>query len=136
MEEHSSSSTGGPEGLRQLTVRLERHSLQPDFQRQRELALNLALQPYLDPYESPPLHPLPEEEHLAKWYLYADYLPTDGHAPLIEQVRDLVTEHVSEEERIWLDTFRHSYMDLLEVQEISSGNSSAPPTIVGRPAGL
>src|SRR5690606_12920116 len=33
-------------------------------------------------------------------------------------------EHVPEEERIWLDPFRHSYMDLLEVQEISSRTTS------------
>lgn len=122
--DHSHPSAGSEEGLRNLLTRLEHQSLQPDFQIQRQLALSRALQPYLDPLMAPLLFPLPEEEELAKWFLYADYFPTDGHASLIEQVRDLVTEHVPEEERVWLDSFRHSYMDLLEVQDISPGNQT------------
>ncbi|MEO8326805.1 MAG: hypothetical protein ABI618_13200, partial [Nitrospirota bacterium] len=112
------------EGLRNLLARLEHQSLLPDFQIQRQLALSHALQPYLHPLMVPPLVPLPEEEDLARWYLYADYLPTDGHASLIEQVRDLVTEHVPQEERVWLDSLRHSYMDLLEVQDLAQGNQA------------
>jgi hypothetical protein len=123
---HSSPPTGSLEGLQQLVARLEHQSLQPDFQTQRQLALSRALQPYLDSRLSPPLLPLPEEEDLAQWFLYADYFPTDGHSSLIEQVRDLVTEHVPEEERAWLDSFRHSYMDLLEVQDLSPGKQSVP----------
>jgi hypothetical protein len=113
--DHSHTSTGPEDGLQALLARLEHQSLQPDFLTQRRLALELALQPYLDPRINPPLTPLPEEGDLAKWYLYADYFPTDGHFSLIEQVRDLITEHVSEEERVWLDPIRHSYMDLLQV---------------------
>jgi hypothetical protein len=120
-DNHSHLSVESEEGLRNLLARLEHQSLNPDFQIQRQLALSLALQPYLDPLMTPPLFPLPEEEELAKLFLYADYLPTDGHFSLIEQVRDLVTEHVPEEERVWLDSLRHSYMDLFEVQEISAG---------------
>lgn len=122
-DKHSHSSSGSEEGLQHLLVRLEHQSLQPDFQLQRQLALSLVLEPYLDPLAVPPLAPLPEEEELARWFVYADYLPTDGHSSLIEQVRDLVTEHVPEEERVWLDSLRHSYMDLLEVQDLSPGSS-------------
>ncbi|MCA9499557.1 MAG: hypothetical protein KC588_10225 [Nitrospira sp.] len=109
-------------GLQHLLARLEHQSLLPDFQIQRQLALSHALQPYLHPLMVPPLVPLPEEEELARWFIYADYLPTDGHISLIEQVRDLVTEHVPQEERVWLDSLRHSYMDLLEVQGIAQGD--------------
>ncbi|GJL69946.1 MAG: hypothetical protein NPIRA06_25810 [Nitrospirales bacterium] len=120
-DNHAHPSAGTEEGLRSLLTRLEHQSLQPDFQIQRQLALSHALQPYFHPLMIPPLVPFPEEENLARWYLYADYLPTDGHASLIEQVRDLVTEHVPQEERGWLDSLRHSYMDLLEVQETAYG---------------
>ncbi|PJA78275.1 MAG: hypothetical protein CO149_04935, partial [Nitrospirae bacterium CG_4_9_14_3_um_filter_51_5] len=120
----SHPSIGSEEGLRNLLTRLEHQSLQPDFQRQRQLALSRALQPYLDPLMDPPLFPLPEEGDLARWFVYADYSPSDGHASLIEQVRDLVTEHVPQKERVWLDSLRHSYMDLLEVQDISPGNQT------------
>lgn len=121
-DNHSHPKAGSEEGLRSLLTRLEHQSLQPDFQIQRQLALSHALQPYFHPLMVPPLVPFPEEEDLAKWFVYADYLPTDGHASLIEQVRDLVTEHVPEEERVWLDSLRHSYMDLLEVQGLDQGN--------------
>ena len=123
-DDHSHPSAGSEEGLRNLLARLEHQSLQPDFQIQRQLALSHALQPYLNPLTVPPLAPLPEEGDLAMWFLYADYYPTDGHASLIEQVRDLVTEHVPQEERVWLDSLRHSYMDLLEMQDISFENES------------
>lgn len=118
-DNHSDPLAGSEEGLRSLLARLEHQSLLPDFQLQRQLALSHALQPYLHPLMVPPLFPLPEEEDLARWFVYADYLPTDGHASLIEQVRDLVTEHVPQEERVWLDSLRHSYMDLLQVQELA-----------------
>lgn len=103
------------EGIRNLLVRLKTQSQQLDFQLQREVAIGMALKPYLDPLTSQYLAPLSEEIELAEWYLYADYFPTDGHPSLIEQVRDTITEHVPEEERIWLDPVRHSYMDLLQV---------------------
>ncbi len=120
-DNHAHPSAGTEEGVRNLLARLGHQSLQPDFQLQRQLALSHALQPYLHPLMVPPLVPIPEEEDLARWYLFADYLPTDGHASLIEQVRDLVTEHVPQEERVWLDSLRHSYMDLLEVQDMAHG---------------
>ncbi len=123
-DNHSHPIAGSEEGLRSLLTRLGHQSLQPDFQIQRQLALSHALQPYFYPLMVPPLVPLPEEEDLARWFVYADYLPTDGHASLIEQVRDLVTEHVPQEERVWLDSLRHSYMDLLEVQEVAQGNQA------------
>ncbi len=122
--DHSPPSAGSEEGLRNLLARLEHQSLKPDFQIQRQFALSRALQPYLDPRMDPPLLPLPEEEDLAKWFVYADSYPADGPSSLIEQVRDLVTEHVPEEERVWLDSFRHSYMDLLEVLDLSPGDQS------------
>lgn len=123
-DNHSHPKAGSEEGLRSLLTRLEHQSLQPDFQIQRQLALSHVLQPYFHPLMVPPLVPLPEEEDLARWFLYADYLPTDGHASLIEQVRDLVTEHVPQEERVWLDSLRHSYMDVLEVQGLDQGNQA------------
>ncbi len=122
--DHSHPSTWSEAGLRNLLARLEQQSLKPDFQIQRQRALSFALQPYLDPLMNPPLFPLAEEEDLAKWLLYADYVPDDGHFSLIEQVRDLVTEHVPEEERVWLDSVRHSYMDLLKVRDLSPGNQA------------
>ena len=54
--------------------------------------------------------------------------PTDGHPSLVEQVRDTITEHVPEEERIWLDPVRHSYMDLLQVVEIDQ--EKQPPRLL------
>ena len=102
-------------GLEALLGRLEKQSLQSDFRLQRELALSVVLEPYLDLQNANPLSPFPEEVALAQLYLFADYLPNDGHPSLVEQIRDLVTEHVPEEERVWLDPIRHSYADLLTV---------------------
>lgn len=108
-------------GLEALLARLESQSLQPDFRLQRELAMSLVLEPYLDTQSAVSLAPLPEEVALAHLYVYADYLPNDGHSSLIEQVRDLVTEHVPEDERIWLDPVRHSFTDLLAITGRDSG---------------
>jgi hypothetical protein len=107
-------------GLQALLVRLETQSLQSDFRLQREIALSFVLEPYLDVQTAIPLAPFPEEVALAQLYLYADYMPNDGHPSLVEQVRDLVTEHVPEEERIWLDPLRHSYTDLLSITGLDS----------------
>ena len=116
------------EGIRNLLVRLKAQSLEVDFQVQREMALGLVLKPYLDPLTSQYLAPLPEEIELAEGYLYSDYFPTDGHPSLVEQVRDTITEHVPEEERIWLDPVRHSYMDLLQVVEVDQ--EKQPPQLL------
>jgi hypothetical protein len=60
------------------------------------------------------LSPLPEETELAKLLLYADFYPQDGQLTLIEQLRDVITEHIPQEEREWLDPLKHSYLDLVE----------------------
>ena len=116
--ESGSAPSDDREGIRNLLVRFKTQSLELDFQFQREAAMTLALKPYLDFITAQYLAPLPEEIELAEWYLYADYFPTDGHLSLIEQVRDTITQHVPDEERVWLDPVRHSYMDLLQVVEI------------------
>ncbi len=102
-------------GLRSLLVRLKDQSHRVDFQIQREAAISLVLRPYLDPITAQYLVPFPEEVEIAEGYLYADYLPTDSHPSLVEQVRDTITEHIPEEERQWLDPIRHSYLDLLKI---------------------
>jgi len=111
----TSASSGDEQGLRSLVARLKAQSLQLDFQFQREAAMSLVLRPYLDPITAQYLGPLPEEIEIAEGYLYADYFPTDGHPSLVEQIRDTITDHVPEEERIWLDPIRHSYLDLLQI---------------------
>ncbi len=110
-----SAVLAGQEGIRNLLARLKVQSQHVDFQFQREAAISLVLKPYLDSITARYLAPLSEEIELAEGYLYADYFPTDGHPSLVEQIRDTITEHVPEEERIWLDPVRHSYMDLLHV---------------------
>ena len=47
-------------------------------------------------------------------YLYADFYPQDGQVTLIEQLRDVITEHIPQEEREWLDPLKHSSLDLAE----------------------
>ena len=112
-------------GLQALLVRLENQSLLADFRSQREVALSFVLEPYLNLQAEVPLSAFPEEVALAQLYLYADYLPNDGHPSLVEQIRDLVTEHVPEEERIWLDPVRHSYSDLLSIRGIDPADDGA-----------
>lgn len=106
--------------LETLLARLDALSRQPGFAAQRRLALELFLRPYL---ESSPalLQPLPQEESLALLILYADFYPEDGQLTLVEQLRDVVTEHIPEEERRWLDPLKHSHMDLLEVLSERTG---------------
>ncbi|SLM47237.1 conserved protein of unknown function [Nitrospira japonica] len=105
--------------LEGLLARLDSLSRQPNFAVQRRLALELFLRPYLEP-TSPFLQPLAQEEALALLMLYADFYPEDGQLTLVEQLRDIVTEHIPEEERRWLDPLKHSSMDLLEVLPESS----------------
>ncbi len=108
------------QGLQHLLNRLAMQSQRSDFQAQRQTALGLVLEPYLDPRTSQYLSPLDEEIHLAEWYLFADYVPTDGHPTLVEQIRDTITEHVPQEERQWLDPLRHSYMDVLIILNVDA----------------
>ena len=99
-----------PSPLEGLIARLGRLSKAPAFAAQRQMALSRALQSYLATGNEAPLAPLDQEVHLAELYVYADYYPEDGQLTLIEQLRDVITEHIPEEERQWLDplqTFLH-----------------------------
>ena len=112
-----------PDSLDALLTRLDALALAPGFALQRELALSEALRLYVQRREGSPLTPLPQEVHLANLLLYADYYPQDGQLTLIEQLRDVVTEHIPEEERVWMDPLKHSFLDLLEIvraEEIDS----------------
>lgn len=104
--------------LETVLARLEALSMEPGFAAQRQLALGRALQPYVELGAASPLTPLPREVELANHYLYADFYPEDGQLTLIEQLRDLIADHVLEEERAWLDPLKHSYMDLLELLSV------------------
>lgn len=101
--------------LASLLARLQAQALEPAFDVPRQRALSQALRPYAEYEQQFGLFPLPEEAELAYLFLFADYLPEDGQPSLIEQVRDTITTHVPEEERVWLDPLRHSNMDVLEV---------------------
>ena len=100
--------------LEALLARLEELSLEPGFSIQRQIALSFALQPYLEGPARELLLPLSQETELAELSLYADFYPQDGQLTLIEQLRDVITEHIPQEEREWLDPLKHSYMDLVE----------------------
>jgi hypothetical protein len=97
-----------------LLARLESLSLEPGLAAQRQIALRLALQPYLEGGGGALLSPLPQETELANLLLYADFYPQDGQLTLIEQLRDVITEHIPQEEREWLDPLKHSSLDLAE----------------------
>lgn len=104
-----------PPGLDGLVARLETLSLGPMFAAERDRALRQALRPYFEFAGNAPLPPFAQEADLATLTIYADYYPQDGQLTLIEQLRDVVTEHIPEEERAWMDPLKHSYMDLVEV---------------------
>jgi hypothetical protein len=97
-----------------LLNRLDALSSEPMAAVQRQIAMRLALQPYLEGAAGALLVPLPQETELANLFLYADFYPQDGQLTLIEQLRDVITEHIPEEERAWLDPLKHSYLDLAE----------------------
>lgn len=94
--------------------RLENLSRKPEFRWQRELAQARALKPYLEGSTGRLVSPLEQEIELARLYLFCDYYPDDGQLTLIEQLRDVITEHISDEERQWLDPLKHSYLDILK----------------------
>lgn len=104
-----------PPAIAGLLARLEALSRRPEFLMQREVALSRALRSYLSAPGAVALTPLPQEVHAAELLLYADYYPDDGQLTLIEQLRDVITEHIPDEERGWLDPLKHSYLDLVEV---------------------
>jgi len=97
-----------------LCARLESLSLKPGLAVQRQVALRLTLQPYLEGPTGTLLAPLSQETELANLLFYADFYPQDGQLTLIEQLRDVITEHIPQEEREWLDPLKHSYLDLIE----------------------
>ena len=103
-----------PVPLEAVLARLDRLSRQPQFALQREAGLARALTPYLRD-DGGVLPALPQEGQLADLSLFCDFYPEDGQLTLIEQLRDVITEHIPEDERAWLDPLKHSYMDLLEL---------------------
>ncbi|HKY71325.1 MAG TPA: hypothetical protein VJL88_05350 [Nitrospira sp.] len=100
--------------LEAVVARLDALSLQPEFALQRELGLARALRPYVE-NGSVALAALPQEIELANLWLFCDFYPDDGQLTLIEQLRDVITEHIPDDERVWLDPLKHSYIDLLEL---------------------
>ena len=111
-----------PSSLAAVLARLESLSLTPGFAFQREKALVQALRPYLGGGAGRIVAPLVQEAELAGLFLLCDFYPEDGQLTLIEQLRDIITEHIPNEERDWLDPLKHSYMDLLEsVSQPESG---------------
>ncbi len=104
-----------PRSLETVLARIEALSQKPEFAMQRELGLTRALKPYLQDGIGRVLPALPQETELATLSLLCDFYPEDGQLTLIEQLRDVITEHIPEEERAWLDPLKHSYIDLLEV---------------------
>ena len=89
--------------LESVLGRLDALSRQPEFVLQRELGLARALQPYLEDGAGGVLPALPQETELANLSLFCDFYPEDGQLTLIEQLRDVITEHIPDEERAWLD---------------------------------
>ncbi len=110
--------TPRPAPLDALLARLERLSLKPEFRMQREVAYARALKSYLEGGAGRIVAPLEQEVELAKLYLFSDYYPEDGQLTLIEQLRDVITEHIPNEERQWLDPLKHSYFDVLELTSL------------------
>lgn len=106
--------TPRPPSLNGVLSRLESLSRKPEFRLQRELAQARALKPYVEGDAGRLVAPFEQEIELASLYLFCDYYPDDGQLTLIEQLRDVITEHIPEEERQWLDPLKHSYFDLLK----------------------
>lgn len=122
---HASDQAAGfwtprPSSLDGVLSRLDNLSRKPEFMLQRELAHARALKPYLEGGAGRLVAPLEQEVELASLYLFCDYYPDDGQLTLIEQLRDVITEHIAEEERQWLDPLKHSYLDILK--------PTSPPT--------
>ena len=61
---------------------------------QRQIALRSALQPYLEGGGGALLSPLPQETELANFLPYAAFFPQDGQLTLVEQLRNVITEHI------------------------------------------
>jgi hypothetical protein len=105
-----------PVSLEAVLARLDLLSQRAEFAIQRNVGLARALKPYLkEEGATTVLAALPQESELADLSLLCDFYPEDGQLTLIEQLRDVITEHIPDEERAWLDPLKHSYMDLLEL---------------------
>lgn len=104
-----------PPSLDAVLARLDSLSRNPAFVLQREIALARMLRPYLGGGTGRIVVPLAQEADLANLSLLCDFYPEDGQLTLIEQLRDVITEHIPDEERRWLDPLKHSYLDLLEL---------------------
>jgi len=113
-----------PVSLETVLTRLDALSQQPEFVPQRELGLARVLKPYLQDGVSRALAALPQETELATLWLFCDFYPEDGQLTLIEQLRDVITEHIPEDERTWLDPLKHSYIDLLELVTTPTATAS------------
>ena len=114
-----------PVALDALITRLDSLSRQPEFAQQREVGLARALKPYLwGEGVKVVLTALPQEVDLAELSVFCDFYPEDGQLTLIEQLRDVITEHIPEDERAWLDPLKHSYMDLLELTTTPTSGTS------------
>ncbi|TKB70617.1 MAG: hypothetical protein E8D52_00535 [Nitrospira sp.] len=107
-----------PAALDAILARLESLSLKPEFALQREMALARALRLYLGGTVGRLVAPLTQETELANLFLLCDFYPEDGQLTLIEQLRDVITEHIPNEERQWLDPLKHSYFDVLELTSL------------------
>jgi hypothetical protein len=110
-----------PKDLDVLLTRLDRLSMAVGFAAPRRTAFTRALEFYVELGSQALLSPLPEEVALADLFLYADFYPEGGQLTLIEQLRDVITEHIPEEERVWMDPLKHSYMDLVELLPQDTG---------------
>jgi hypothetical protein len=118
-----------PPSLASVLARLDSLSLKPGFSLQRELALARALKPYIGEGLGGVVMPLAQETELAGLFVICDFYPEDGQLSLIEQLRDVVTEHIPDEERAWLDPLKHSRMDVFELV------SSDPTRVTARSLG-
>ncbi|MGB4068539.1 MAG: hypothetical protein WBK08_10960 [Nitrospira sp.] len=107
-----------PPALDAILARLESLSLKPEFALQRKMALARGLRPYLEGIAGRLVAPLAQETELANLFLLCDFYPEDGQLTLIEQLRDVITEHIPNEERQWLDPLKHSYFDMLELTSL------------------
>lgn len=117
--DHISFSVPRIPAVGHLLTRLEQLSFGPEYAVLRETVMARAMKPYLE--GSHVLAPVSEEMELAALILYCDIYPDTGQLSLIERLRDVVTEHIGAEERMWLDPLKHSYTDLVEVIEFHDG---------------
>jgi hypothetical protein len=110
--------TPRPPSLDAVLGRLEALSRKPAFALQREMGLARAFRPYLGEGAVRIVASFAQETELANLSLICDFYPEDGQLTLIEQLRDVITEHIPDEERRWLDPLKHSYLDLLELTSV------------------